>query len=198
MTDPPGTTEERLRQVTIGELRPHSAPIVLAEYDPTWPSLFEREAERIRRALGERAVRIEHVGSTSVPGLVAKPIIDVLLVVRSSAEEASYVPALEGAGYLLRIREPDWHEHRLLKGPDTAVNLHVFSEGSSEIERVLTLRDWLRHHDADRELYAETKRNLAGQSWKFVQDYADAKTSVIEGILLRARGGSHSELRQPR
>src|SRR5690606_29898587 len=99
--------------------------------------LFEREAKRIRSALGDRALRVEHVGSTSVPGLCAKPVIDILLVVPDSSDEASYVPALEAAGYKLRIREPEWFEHRLFKGPDTDINLHVFSEGASEIERML-------------------------------------------------------------
>ena len=81
-------------------------------------------------ALGPAVVQLEHVGSTSVPGLVAKPIIDILLVVRDSADEPSYVPALTGVGYRLVIREPDWLEHRLLKGPDTDINLHVFTAGA--------------------------------------------------------------------
>ncbi len=180
-------TEEQLRQVTVGELKPHDAPITLAEYDPAWPALFAREARRITTALGPRALMLEHIGSTSVPGLVAKPIIDILLVVADSSNEPDFVPALEGAGYVLRIREPDWHQHRLFKGPDTNINLHVFTKGSEEIERVLLLRDWLRKNQADRELYAETKRALAGHKWKYVQNYADAKSKVVETIILHAR-----------
>ncbi len=95
-----------------GTTRPSSS----TEYDPAWPCLFEREAQRIRGALGERALMVEHVGSTSVPGLAAKPIIDILLVVADSADEASYVPDLEAVGYVLRIREPEWHQHRVFKG----------------------------------------------------------------------------------
>jgi GrpB-like predicted nucleotidyltransferase (UPF0157 family) len=159
------------------------------EYDPRWPKLFDREADRIRAALGRQALLLEHTGSTSVPGLVAKPIIDVLLVVTDSRDEDSYVPALEGAGYLLRIRETNWNEHRMLKGPDTDVNLHVFSSGCPEINRLLMFRDWLRSNEADRDLYGRSKLALAQEDWKFVQNYADAKTLVIEEILARARDG---------
>jgi GrpB-like predicted nucleotidyltransferase (UPF0157 family) len=153
---------------------------------PAWPALFEREATRIRRALGNTIVRLEHTGSTSVPGLAAKPIIDMTLVVPSSADEASYVPQLEAVGYVLRIREPAWHEHRLLKGPDTDVNLHVFSAGSPEVERMVGFRDWLRAHPDDLQLYERTKRELAGRTWRHVQHYADAKSEVVEAIIARA------------
>jgi len=183
-------TEERLRRVTIGEPQRHDAPITLQEYDPAWPRLFSREDRRIRKALGSRAIRLEHVGSTSVPGLVAKPIIDILLVVADSADEPSYVPALEAEGYVLRIREPDWHQHRLLKGPDTSINLHVFSVGSAEIHRMLTFRDLLRTNPETRELYARTKRELARRTWKYVQDYADAKSEIVEGILAGTKESS--------
>jgi|SRR5437660_7773553 len=179
-------TEEKIREVAVGELKPFDSSITLVEYDPLWPEYFAREAWRINNLLGNRALRVEHVGSTSVPGLVAKPIIDILLVVADSADEPSYVPALEGAGYRLTIREPDWHQHRLFKGPDININLHVFTEGSEEIQRTLLLRDWLRMNKADRELYARSKRGLASKRWKYVQNHADAKSEVIAGILERA------------
>jgi GrpB-like predicted nucleotidyltransferase (UPF0157 family) len=121
-----------------------------------------------------------------VPELAAKPIIDMLLVVADSGDEAAYLPALEAAGYVLRIREPDWYQHRVLKGPDTNVNLHVFSPGCVEIERMLGFRDHLRRDDADRELYLRTKRELVRRRWRHVQHYADAKTAVVEAILQRA------------
>lgn len=136
--------------------------------------------------LDDRVVRIEHTGSTSVPGLPAKPIIDIALEVPDSADEPAYVPDLEAAGYPLRIREPDWFEHRLFKGPDTNVNLHVFSAGCEEVDRMILFRDWLRENTADRELYAATKRDLAARDWKYVQQYADAKTAVVQEILARA------------
>jgi GrpB-like predicted nucleotidyltransferase (UPF0157 family) len=110
--------------------------------------------------------------------------------VRDSADEAAYVPALEAAGYVLRIREPDWFEHRLLKGPDAAVNLHVYSEGCPEIERYLLFRDRLRTDPAERELYERTKRELAARVWRYVQNYADAKSAVVEAIVARARASA--------
>jgi GrpB-like predicted nucleotidyltransferase (UPF0157 family) len=180
------TTENQLRAVTQGELRPLAGPIALAHYDPEWPRLFGREAERIRRALGRRALEIEHTGSTSVPGLAAKPIIDITLVVADSADEGAYVPALEAAGYVLRIREPEWYEHRMLRGRDPSVNLHVFSRGCEEVDRMVSFRDWLRRNGADRELYERTKRDLTAQDWKYGQNYADAKTGVIREIMARA------------
>jgi GrpB-like predicted nucleotidyltransferase (UPF0157 family) len=178
--------EEQLRAITIGERRPHNAPIELVEYNADWPAIFAREAIGIRAALGQQVLMLEHVGSTSVPGLAAKPVIDMLLIVADSADEGAYVPAIEAAGYILRIREPDWHQHRLFKGTDAEINLHVFSCGCHEIERMLKFRDWLRVNDSDRELYERTKRKLARQTWKHVQNYADAKTQVIEQIMSRA------------
>jgi GrpB-like predicted nucleotidyltransferase (UPF0157 family) len=110
----------------------------------------------------------------------------VLLVVSDSAVEESYVPALEAVGYVLRIREHDWFEHRMFKGPDTEINLHVFSSGCPEIDRMLMFRDWLRNNVADRDLYACTKVALAQNEWKYVQNYADAKTGIIKEIMARA------------
>ena len=180
------TSDEKLLAAVVGGLPPKSGPVVLVDYDPEWPRLFEREEERIRTALGERALEVEHAGSTSVPGLAAKPIIDIVLVVADSTDEPAYVPALEAFGYSLRIREPDWFEHRCLKSREPEVNLHVFSAGCPEIERMLAFRDHLRRDAADRELYERTKRELAQREWKYVQHYADAKSEVVEQILLRA------------
>jgi len=164
-----------------------SSLILIVESDPSWPDIFRREADRIVSLLGSRALRIEHIGSTSVPGLAAKPIIDILLVVGDSSDEHTYLPSLESAGYSLHIREKDWHEHRMLKGPDTDINLHVLSSGCPEINRLLIFRDWLRSNAADCALYERSKRDLAKRGWKQVQDYADAKAVVIEQILARAR-----------
>ena len=102
-------------------------------------------------------------------------------MVADSADEPSYVPALETAGYRLRIREPEWFEHRMFKGPDADINLHVFSAGASEIERMLAFRDRLRRKRADRDRYAGVKRELAGREWRHVQHYADEKTAVVDG-----------------
>lgn len=183
---PDQLSDEELHKLTVGDRKPHNAPITIAEYDPEWPQLFAREADRLRTVLGSSALLIEHVGSTSIPGLAAKPIVDILLVVPNSADETSYVPPLAAAGYLLRIREPDWFEHRMFKGPDTDINLHVFSLGAPEIDRMLRFRDWLRISEADRDDYERAKRDLAQRVWRHVQHYADAKTTVVEEIMRRA------------
>ena len=181
------TPEEQLRASRIDGSLPSTEPVVLVEYDPEWPRLYAREEARIREALGETALQVEHVGSTSIPGLAAKPIVDIVLVVPDSADEPAYVPALEATGYVHRIREPDWFEHRVLKGIDPKVNLHVFSPDCAEVERMLRFRDHLRRDAHDRDLYERTKRELAQREWKYVQHYADAKSDVVEEILERAR-----------
>lgn len=180
------TSEADITAYTVGEIEPHNATINLVEYDNAWPTFFQREAQRVREALGDGVLQLEHVGSTSVPGLAAKPRIDILLVVQDSSNESTYLPDLEQRGYLLRVREPDWYHHRVLKGPDTNINLHVFSAGCVEIDRMLAFRDWLRTHVDDRLLYEQTKRELASRTWRHVQNYADAKTKVVQEILARA------------
>ena len=178
--------DESLAKSYVGKPPELKSKIEIVDYDPAWPGLYEREAARVRKALGDRVVRLEHAGSTSVPTLPAKPIIDIVLEVQDSADEPAYVPALEAAGYVLHIREPEWFEHRVFKGPDTNINLHVFSAGCEETDRMVLFRDWLRGYDADRERYAAVKRELAARDWKYVQQYADAKTAIVEEIMSRA------------
>lgn len=185
-------SEEQIRAAQLGTLTPLAGRVQIVDYDPVWPRLFECEAERVRSALGGQVLMLEHIGSTSVPGLAAKPKIDMMLVVANSADESAYVPNLEAAGYVLQVREPDWYEHRMFKGPDTDVNLHVYTLGCPEIDRVLLFRNWLRTHDSDRHLYDRTKRELARVDWKYMQNYADAKTAVVEEILARAQQGVES------
>ncbi|MDL2324415.1 GrpB family protein [Ruminococcaceae bacterium OttesenSCG-928-A16] len=177
--------DEYIEQVTIGE-QPENAEILLAEYNPAWPALYEREAEKLQKALGNKALQIHHVGSTSVPGLCAKPVIDILLLVKDAVDEADYLPEMTQSGYVLRIREPDWFEHRMFKGPDTDINLHVFSEDCEETARMLAFRDRLRASEEDRSLYASVKRELSKRSWQHVQHYADAKSEVVAEIIARA------------
>ena len=188
--------EREPARVAVGGPRPLSTPIEIADYRLEWPRLYEREEARIRDALGGRAVRIEHVGSTSMPGLPAKPIVDISLEVADSADEAAYVPLLEAAGYTLRIREPEWFEHRGFKGTKTAVNLHVFTAGCEEVDRMLRFRDHLRHDTTDRELYARTKRELAAHEWTYGQQYADAKSEVVQEILARANASAGPRARR--
>lgn len=190
-TDSPGVntpmTEEQIIKATIGPRKPLNSTIYLAPYDPVWTSLFTRLKKQIQEALGDDVLLLEHVGSTSVPGLSAKPIIDMVMAVADSSDEASYIKPLEEKGYTLRIREPDWYEHRLLKSPEVPGNLHIFSAGCPEIEQMLLFRDWLRAHAGDRLFYESTKRELAARTWKYTQNYADAKSEVIQAILARAR-----------
>ncbi|MGA0599461.1 GrpB family protein [Caulobacter sp. KR2-114] len=178
-------TEEEYAKIHLAPVKAHDGPVALSPYDPAWPALYEAEAARVRAALGP-AADVHHVGSTSIPGISAKPIIDMLLVVADSANEVAYVPALTAQGYRLHVREPDWNEHRLLKGTQPAANLHVFSAGNGEVRRMLAFRDWLRSHDDERALYEATKTELASRTWKYVQHYADAKGEVVEAIIARA------------
>src|SRR5688572_3111094 len=160
--------------------------IKIVDYDPNWPKWFETHARIIADALGGSAVRIEHVGSTSVPALAAKPIIDILVVVKDSADESAYLPQLEAAGYVLRVREPDWHEHRMFRTPGQDVHIHIFSQGCVEVTRLLVFRNRLRANVEDRRLYESVKRKLAKEEWPDMDAYARAKTEVVEQITARA------------
>jgi len=178
--------DEQILAASVGGPPPEYREIVLSEYDPEWPKWFAQAESEIRLALGDTVLQFEHVGSTSVPGLAAKPLIDIDLVVADTNDEEAYVPKLEAAGYVLRVREPDWFEHRMLRGQDPPVNLHVFPTGCEEVERMLLFRDWLRTNEEDRERYARAKRELAAKEWKYVQNYADAKSEVVQEIMARA------------
>jgi GrpB-like predicted nucleotidyltransferase (UPF0157 family) len=187
-TDEWGPAEEaRLRAAWVTEPPRLDGPVRLAEYDPAWPALFDREAARIRQVLGGRVELLEHIGSTSVPGLAAKPIVDILLVVTNPADEDGWVPPLEQAGYRLVIAEPD-RRHWAFKGPDTDINLHVRAGDSPETARNLRFRDQLRASPADRSRYEAVKRELAARHWTWIQQYADAKSDVVEDILRRCGG----------
>ena len=179
------TPEDRdayLRSVLIGGREP--VTITVTDYDDDWPVRFARLRDLVEAALGSRALTVEHIGSTSVPGLAAKPIVDMLLTVASVEDEDAYVPALEDAGFVLRVREPG---HRMLRTPGKDVHLHVYEPASQAVVDYLDLRDWLRESAADRALYESTKRDLAERTWFDMNDYADAKSDVVLDILGRAR-----------
>ena len=160
-------------------------PIQVVEPDPAWPDIYHREADRIVAVLGDEVIRIEHVGSTSVPGLPAKPIIDIDLQVRDSEAEQVYVPALEQAGYTHVLREPWWNGHRMLVREDGQINLHVFPAGAPEPLRHLLFRDWLRTHPDDRELYGAAKKGLSASTVGDPDSYNLAKNDVIDEIYSR-------------
>ncbi len=175
--------EQDLDAVRIGGRE--RVEIRVVDYDPTWPARFDDLATRVRTALGATALRIEHIGSTAVPGLAAKPVIDVLVVVADVTDEARFVPPLEAAGFELRVREPG---HRMMRTPGRTAHLHFFEPGDEAIPAYLDLRERLRADRADRELYAATKRELAQRDWADMNEYAEAKSEVIAAILARGRG----------
>lgn len=160
--------------------------IILADYDPEWPSKYAQHARVITESLCETLLRIEHIGSTSVPGLAAKPIIDILAVVPNSADESTYIPQLKTVGYSLRVREPNFFEHRMLRTTARDVHLHVYSSNAPEIQRNLTFRDRLRSNAEDQKRYQAVKQQLATRSWTDMNAYAQAKTEIIESILAAA------------
>lgn len=163
--------------------------IEIVAHDPRWPTVFDALSAGIRESLGDRALSIAHVGSTSVPGLAAKPIIDIDLVVADSADEAAYVPSLAAAGFVLRIREPWWYGHRMLRHDAPLANLHVWSPETPEVARHLLFRDWLRQHPEDRARYQEAKIDAADASNarnETVGDYNARKQRLIREIYHRA------------
>lgn len=180
--DNPKVTDQLLDAVLIGGRE--SRPVIIDDYNPAWPDAFAGLSGRIHDAVGRGALSVEHIGSTSVPGLAAKPIIDILLTVAEVADEAGYLPQLEAAGFVLRVREPG---HRLFRTPGRDVHIHVFSPQDPAVPAYLDLRDWLRVDAQDRGLYEATKRDLARQEWSDMNYYAEAKTDVIAQILTRAR-----------
>nr|WP_225443496.1 GrpB family protein [Lolliginicoccus lacisalsi] len=157
--------------------------IRLVPYDSVWLSQFTNERGRIAMALGDLARRIDHVGSTSVVGLDAKPIIDIDVSVVDPEDEDTYLPQLEAVGYVLRVRE---FGHRMFRTADLGVHVHVCEAGSDWERRHLLFRDWLRRNDSDRDLYASVKQNLVQRDWSDMNAYAAAKTDVIAAIMPRA------------
>ncbi|MFF2372028.1 GrpB family protein [Agromyces sp. NPDC058110] len=163
---------------------PERVVVGLHEPDRQWAEAFREHRRRILEALTEADVEVEHIGSTSVPGLAAKPIIDILVTVDDITAEEDYLDALLAAGYELRVREPG---HRLVRTPARDVHVHVFEHEDAAVQEYLLFRDHLRSDAADRDLYERTKRELIARSWDDMNDYADAKTEVILAIKARAR-----------
>jgi GrpB-like predicted nucleotidyltransferase (UPF0157 family) len=163
--------------------------IRLVPYDPAWPVRFEQERVRIAGALGPVARRIDHIGSTSIPGLIAKPIVDIDLSVPDVADERAYLDALLAAGYRLRVREPG---HLMVRTPELDVQVHICAAGSDWERRHLLFRDWLRTDSADRGAYAGLKSELATRDWPDMNAYAAAKGALISEITVRAEEWARS------
>lgn len=173
-------TEAEIAAARVAEHRP--APVVVVAPDPAWPSWFAEVRRQLVDALGERVVSVEHVGSTSVPGLWAKPMIDVDLTVADSSDEPAWLPDLEAAGFELRVREPEWEEHRCLRGLDPMSTVHVFSTGAREPQRHRMFRDWLRTHEDDRTTYGDVKREVAARGFDDAMLYNNEKSWVVYEI----------------
>lgn len=189
-TDPP-VTDEQAAKSFVSEMPRLTGRIAVLDYDERWPLFYKQHATRLRTVLGSDILALEHVGSTAVPGLAAKPVIDIDLSVADSADEAAYAPRLEAAGYRLMLREPHWLEHRMFKGPPSQedgadINLHIWTLGSPEAQRHIILRDWLRMHESDRLAYGAHKKRLAQQPYAYMHEYNNDKAEVIREILGRA------------
>jgi GrpB-like predicted nucleotidyltransferase (UPF0157 family) len=163
---------------------PEKVEIKLHSYEDRWVSKFLDHRRQIMNALSAVDIAIEHIGSTSVPGLAAKPIVDILVTVDDITAEEDYLDALLTAGYKLRVREPG---HRLVRTPERDVHVHLYQRGDPAVAEYLLLRDHLRSDARDRALYESTKRALLSRAWDDMNDYADAKTDVILAIKERAR-----------
>lgn len=182
------------------QAKPEPAPVRVVPPSASWPRDFAALAGHLRDALGSRALALEHLGSTSVQGLWAKPVIDVVLTVEDPGDEEHYVPRLEAAGFVFRLREHGWYRHRLLvSGPESglpAANIHVFAPGCPETARMLAFRQWLRTHPADLEAYARIKQasaeriNERGGGAGLVMDYNRAKEPFIRDLYARILQGN--------
>jgi GrpB-like predicted nucleotidyltransferase (UPF0157 family) len=157
--------------------------LVVVAYDDSWPGRYAQHEALIRAVLGSSA-RVEHIGSTSVLGLAAKPIIDILLLVSDITAEEDFLDPLLAAGYDLRVREPG---HRMVRTRARDVHVHILEPSDPAADDYLLLRDRLRVDPADRQLYENTKMALAARDWPDMNAYAEAKSEVIEAIKRRAR-----------
>ncbi len=153
--------------------------LVVVPHDVSWAGLFDAERRRIADALGSSALQIEHIGSTAVPGLAAKPIIDVLVTVERIADDAAYSPALVGAGYRLRTREPG---HRMFRTPDLGVHVHVLQRDDDAATAYLDLRDRLRASETARAQYTAVKHAVIATGVTDMNAYSEAKSDVIAAI----------------
>lgn len=168
--------------------------MAIVEPNPAWPQRFLDTKARIEAVLGSTAVAILHAGSTSVPGLPAKDVIDVDLVVKDIKDEDSYVEAIERVGFLFLLREADWHQHRFFVDEGDRpgaypINLHVFGSDCPEVERHRIFREWLSKSPKDLQLYATVKRECAAASEaaaESMQEYTLRKEKTVREILNRA------------
>lgn len=191
-------TDEEIAQARVAPAVPTRVEVVAP--DPGWVDDYQCVRSQVLDALGARVLAVEHVGSTSVPGLWAKPVIDVDLTVADSSDEASYLPDLEAVDFVLTVREPGWEQHRCLRGRAPFANVHVWSPGSVEAQRHVVFRDWLLEHEDDRAAYGNLKARLADQGFTDVMHYNNAKGGLIYDIYERifTADPAHPHTPQPR
>lgn len=161
---------------------PPAETVEVVAYDPSWPQKYEKIERFIKNALGSNLQTIDHIGSTSIPNISAKPVIDIDLSVSDPADENSYLSALEKLGFKLIVREPRFYGHRLLHLAEPRVNLHVFSTDCPETIRHLLFRDWLRKSKEDRQLYANAKLDAVKDSRLDIEKYHENKKHVVHEI----------------
>jgi len=178
--------KHRRPDVTTVELvgGPEPLDFQLQDHDGRWATGYLEQRRRILRALAGQTIEVEHIGSTSVPGLASKPILDIVVVVPDITAEENYLDGLLQSGYQLRTREPG---HRLVRTPERDVQVHIYEHGDLAVSDYLLLRDHLRSDATDRALYENVKRALMAQHWDDTNDYANAKNDVIAAIKERAR-----------
>jgi GrpB-like predicted nucleotidyltransferase (UPF0157 family) len=184
------SSKPRRPDVTTVEIigGPEVLKVGLSSYDARWPEIYLHHRRRVLDTLVAVDVDIEHIGSTSVPGLAAKPIVDIVVAVTDITAEEDYLDGLLAAGYELRVREPG---HRLVRTRTRDVHVHIYERGDAAVHDYLLFRDHLRTNADDRTLYESVKRDLLSQQWNDMNDYADAKTNVILAIKSRARAARH-------
>lgn len=161
--------------------QPKAENIEVEAYSPSWAELFQTLRQGIAAALAGKTLAIEHIGSTAVPGLPAKPVIDIDVIVDDPENEDTYVPALTAMGYTLTVREHSWYRHRMLRLDSPRVNVHVFGPDCPEYIRHILFRDWLCTHPQDRSLYADAKTQ-AKDGADTVQTYNMRKQAVVREI----------------
>lgn len=168
---------------------PDTRPVAVVDPRASWPTDGEALIHRVQNALGPRALRLDHIGSTSVVGLPAKPIIDIDLTVANPSKEEDWLPQLENVGFVLTVREPWWFHHRMLETPERDAHIHVFGPGSAEPLKHVILRNWLRESAEDRDLYAKAKRAAAAVTvarGETLNEYNGRKQQVLRAIYQRA------------
>jgi GrpB-like predicted nucleotidyltransferase (UPF0157 family) len=163
----------------------------IVEYNPQWAEMFKREAGRIKEILGDTITRIEHIGSTSIPGLASKPIIDIALEIPSSENAESLVAPLSALGYPPRREGYDedvsTERYLLRKGVPTEYHLSIcYADKGSFLERQILFRDYLREHDEDRDAYGALKKRLLKSDPTGTGDYIGHKTDFVMSILKKA------------